>query len=47
MHPSRPQTLANRMAYSSGQVERFRVLNSLAGNAPVVPGQRYKIVIRG
>jgi len=41
------QTLAGRMAYSSAQVERFRVLNGLTANAQVVPGQRYKIVIRG
>jgi predicted Zn-dependent protease len=41
------QTLAGRMAYTSGQVERFRVLNALAGNAQVVPGEKYKIVVRG
>jgi predicted Zn-dependent protease len=41
------QTLANRMAYGNAQVERFRVLNGLAGNAQVVPGQKYKIVVRG
>jgi predicted Zn-dependent protease len=41
------QTLANRMAYTSGQVERFRVLNALASNAQVVPGEKYKIVVRG
>ena len=41
------QTLASRMAYSNAQVERFRVLNGLAGNAQVVAGQRYKIVVRG
>ena len=40
------QSLAGRMAYGSAQVERFRVLNGLASNAQVVPGQRYKIVVR-
>jgi predicted Zn-dependent protease len=40
------QTLAGRMAYSSAQVERFRVLNGLAGNGQVVPGEKYKIVVR-
>jgi predicted Zn-dependent protease len=41
------QTLASRMAYTNAQVERFRVLNGLASNAQVVPGEKYKIVIRG
>jgi predicted Zn-dependent protease len=41
------QTLARRMAYTDAQEARFRVLNGLAGNAQVVPGQRYKIVVRG
>jgi predicted Zn-dependent protease len=41
------ESLANRMAYSNAQVERFRVLNGVASNAQVVPGQRYKIVVRG
>jgi predicted Zn-dependent protease len=40
------QTLANRMAYSNGQIERFRVLNGLASNAQVVPGEKYKIIVR-
>ncbi|KRA83555.1 M48 family metalloprotease [Altererythrobacter sp. Root672] len=40
------QSLANRMAYSNAQVERFRVLNGLSANAQVVPGEKYKIVIR-
>ncbi len=40
------QTLARRMAYDSAQVERFRVLNGLASNAAVVPGEKYKIVVR-
>ena len=41
------QSLAGRMAYTTGQVERFRVLNGLASNAQVVPGEKYKIVVRG
>lgn len=41
------QSLAARMAYGSAQEARFRVLNGLAANAQVVPGERYKIVIRG
>ncbi|HYD25990.1 MAG TPA: M48 family metalloprotease [Croceibacterium sp.] len=40
-------SLAGRMAYANAQVERFRVLNGLAGNAQVVPGEKYKIVVRG
>jgi len=41
------QTLARRMAYTNAQEARFRVLNGLASNAQLVPGQRYKIVVRG
>lgn len=41
------QTLARRMAYANAQVERFRVLNGLTGSAQVVPGEKYKIVVRG
>lgn len=41
------QSLAGRMAYGNAQVERFRVLNGLASSAQVVPGQRYKIIVRG
>jgi len=40
------QTLAGRMAYGNAQVERFRVLNGLASTAAVVPGEKYKIVVR-
>ena len=39
-------SLAQRMAYTDGQEARFRVLNGLFGNAQVVPGQQYKIVVR-
>jgi predicted Zn-dependent protease len=41
------QTLASRMAFSNAQAERFRVLNGLSASDQVVPGQKYKIVIRG
>jgi len=41
------QSLAGRMAYGNAQVERFRVLNGLTANAQVVPGEKYKIVVRG
>ena len=41
------QSLAGRMAYGNAQVERFMVLNGLASNAQVVPGEKYKIVVRG
>ena len=41
------QSLASRMAYGNAQVERFRVLNGLASNAQVVPGEKYKIIVRG
>jgi predicted Zn-dependent protease len=41
------QTLASRMAYGTAQVERFRVLNGLGTNAQVVPGEKYKIIVRG
>ncbi len=39
-------TLARHMAYPDAQEARFRVLNGLSGNATVVPGQQYKIVVR-
>ncbi|VVT17516.1 M48 family metalloprotease [Erythrobacter sp. EC-HK427] len=39
-------TLSRRMAYDDAQEARFRVLNGLFGNAQVVPGQNYKIVVR-
>lgn len=40
------QTLARRMAYTDAQEARFRVLNGLGSNAQIVPGQKYKIVVR-
>ena len=41
------QTLASRMAYNDFQVERFRVLNGLAANAALAPGQKVKLVVYG
>lgn len=40
-------SLARRMAYSSAQTERFRVLNGLGGNDQLIAGRQYKIVVRG
>ena len=40
-------SLANRMAYSSNQEERFRVLNGLSSGEGVRAGQKVKIVVRG
>ena len=39
------QSLAGRMAYSSGQMERFRVLNGLRGGDTVRTGQKVKLVV--
>ena len=41
------QSLAARMAYTSAQEQRFRVLNGLASGETVTPGQKVKIVVRG
>ena len=41
------KSLAGRMAYSSMQEERFRVLNALGPQATVVPGQRVKLIVFG
>ena len=40
-------SLAGRMAYTSYQQERFRVLNGLAANAVLRPGDRVKLVVYG
>ncbi|UVO53456.1 M48 family metalloprotease [Sphingomonas sp. SUN039] len=40
-------TLAARMAYPAMQAERFRVLNGLAADAVVRPGQKVKLVVIG
>ena len=39
------QTLASRMAYTNGQLERFRVLNGLKSSDTVTPGQKVKLVV--
>lgn len=39
------QSLASRMAYSNGQLERFRVLNGLRGSDNLTPGQKVKLVV--
>ncbi len=41
------QSLANRMAFDDGKVERFRVLNGLTGSDSVQAGQKVKLVVRG
>ena len=38
------QSLASRMAYSDAPMDRFLVLNGLAADSRIVPGQRVKIV---
>ncbi|WP_336986674.1 M48 family metalloprotease [Altererythrobacter aquiaggeris] len=40
------QSLANRMAYTDGKVERFRVLNGLSSTAGIQAGQKVKIVVK-
>lgn len=39
------QSLASRMAYTSAQTERFRVLNGLKGSDVVRAGQKVKLVV--
>ena len=41
------QLLARRMAYRDFQVERFLTINGLAPNAPLIPGQKVKLVVYG
>jgi predicted Zn-dependent protease len=41
------QLLASRMAYPDYRVERFLSLNGLASNAPLVRGQKVKLVVYG
>ncbi len=38
-------SLARRMAYSDYQAERFQVLNRLAANSRLTPGQKVKLVV--
>lgn len=40
-------TLASRMAFSTFQADRFRVLNGLGANAVLTPGQKVKVVVYG
>jgi predicted Zn-dependent protease len=40
-------TMAGRMAYSTYQTERFQVLNGLAANTALKPGQKVKIIVYG
>jgi len=40
-------SLANRMAFSTYRADRFRVLNGLAANAELRPGQKVKLVVYG
>lgn len=39
------QSLAQRMAYSNYQVERFLVINGLSGNSALTPGQKVKLIV--
>ncbi len=39
-------SLARRMAYTNGQIERFRVLNALGPNDTLRAGQKVKLVVR-
>ena len=38
------QTMANRMAYRTYKIDRFKFINSIEENEAIVPGRRYKIV---
>ncbi len=40
-------SLARRMAYDNGQIDRFRVLNALGPNEDLRVGQQVKLVVRG
>lgn len=40
------RTLANRMAYSTAQQQRFRVLNGLGSSDTVTAGQKVKLVVK-
>lgn len=41
------QKLAERMAFEDSRLDRFLVLNSLASNATLKPGQKVKVIIYG
>jgi predicted Zn-dependent protease len=40
-----PETLAARMAFLPQSLDQFLILNGLERGAPLVPGQRYKVVV--
>ncbi len=40
------RTLANRMAYSTAQEQRFRVLNGLGSSDTITAGQKVKLVVK-
>ena len=40
-------SLASRMAYRDHRLERFLSINGITGAAPLVPGQKVKLVIYG
>jgi predicted Zn-dependent protease len=39
------ESLASRMALTERAAERFRVLNGLDRGGPLLPGDRYKLVV--
>jgi predicted Zn-dependent protease len=41
------QSLAGRMAYRDDKLDRFLVLNGLAPNSTLRPGQKVKLVVYG
>jgi len=41
------QSLSSRMAYRDFRVERFLALNKLSATAPLIPGQKVKLVVYG
>ena len=41
------QSLASRMAYRDFKLDRFLVLNGLAANSRLAPGQKVKLIVYG
>jgi predicted Zn-dependent protease len=41
------QSLSSQMAYRDNKLERFLILNELAANTPLRPGQKVKLVVYG
>jgi predicted Zn-dependent protease len=39
------ERLASRMAVPDRPVDRFLILNGLERNSPLIPGERYKIIV--